>query len=124
MKAYISCSLAEPINTIGNLRNKLKELGYEVTFYKRGTDYSDKDLKASDIVVLVDQEGSRIEHLTRGCRQEITIARDMGKSIYLYRNLKDIRMLDRPDLLEGRIATTDNTHIKKVESVVNTYQLY
>ena len=125
MKAYISCQLGEPLATVLNVRKKLIDLGYTVSYYVRDTPYSDKEIRECDAFILVSQDTMHVSKLTRGCKGEVELAHYLGKSIYMVHSEELHIQKLAPEELPGSMVLR-NTWLNGVNNRVinNTYQLY
>jgi len=124
MKAYISCQLSTQDTVKGTLCNKLRALGYEVSLYTKGTTYSDKDLRAADVIILVDQKTSFIHNLTTGCAKEVALAIALEKPVYIFRDDKKIWLLNQDQLsIDKRLILTDED-LDRCPQIINEYQIY
>lgn len=83
---YISCPLTTPYYKSEEVIEKVQNLGYTTSIYKHGTEYSNKDLLSSDIMVFIPAENSftiERDEISSGCKKEIEIAVANNMPIYL-----------------------------------------
>jgi len=130
MKAYISCPIPVAKSTRGLVFDKLTDLGYLPTFWIRGTEYTEDELKEADIFVLMSVDHKfdyQLDDMTAGCRKELMIAKGLGKPLYIayWKNgtTLNIYPIVMKHLEDGRVLGQSGVYLRKSE-IVNSYEIY
>lgn len=130
MNAYISCPLSVASSEIDAFADILKKRGYNPYCFTRGTVYSYKLVRTCDLFVLMTQNNNfiiEIDHLTRGCKSEVLLARELGKPIYLAytktNNKKEIYPIYFGSLVSGKISGRSGTYLTP-NQIFQNYEIY
>jgi hypothetical protein len=130
MKAYISCPLPVAMSTLMEVSNKVISLGYETSFWARGTSYQEDQLREADIFVLISVEHQFdyvLDSMTFGCRKELALAKSLKKPLYMayWKNgtTLNIYPINLKHLDDGRVLGQSGMYLKKSE-IINSYEIY
>lgn len=95
-KIYISYSM-QYAYLVPRVYNLLTEQGYEVSYWKIGTMYSEKPLREADAVVFILNDynwGCEISAMTRGTKNEYDICSKESKQMYIaYKRQSDDQLV-------------------------------
>ncbi len=83
---YFSYAYTTPNNISEAIKQKLRDIGVNVTFYQKGTTYSDEPIKNCDAFVIFLPNNAfeaDITRLSQGIQKELTIAYRLKKDIIL-----------------------------------------
>jgi rRNA maturation endonuclease Nob1 len=85
-KVYFSYAYTTPVEVSEAIKEKLRELGVEVSFYERGTQYSDVPIRECDAFVTFLPNNAvreKISNLSPGIQKELILAYNLKKDIIL-----------------------------------------
>jgi hypothetical protein len=85
-EVYFSYSYKTTEEDAEAIKSKLLGLGLEVLTYQRGTEYSDIPIKNCEAFILLLPDDARriaISNLTKGIQQELYLAHNLKKDIFL-----------------------------------------
>lgn len=131
MNAYISCPIPVPIEKLHVVGTKLVDDGYHPTYWKRGTEYKEDQLKEASIFVLMSENNSFdycLDDMTLGCRKELALAKSLNKPLYMAywkgNSQLNIYPMHLVKLEEGRVLGMSGNYIQKANKVVNNYSIF
>ena len=132
MKAYISCSMKEPMERVSEVSKILSDYGYLPRFWVRGTGYKEDALLEAEVFVLIIKEDDykiSTGDVTVGCLKELGIAYREEKVIYLAYKTHDTVAIVKMD----KTAYSEFSQIKEMNGgfiprltnvIINNYEIY
>ena len=133
MKAYISCPLGESIIKVQQVAGRLISLGYEPTYFIRGTSYEDKDVRDCNLFVLISSGGEfdfNRSAMTLGCGKELDLAHSLNKKLYIayWKATKSLNIypINISRLEEGRVLGMSKSYLQPIpkQLIINNYPIY
>jgi len=130
MKAYISCPIDVAKSTRNLVFDKLADLGHSSTWWARGTTYTEDELRAADIFVLMSKDHKfdyLLDEMTAGCRKELMIAKGLGIPLYIAYwkggTTLNLYPISLKHLEDGRVLGQSGVYLRKSE-IINSYEIY